>query len=72
VTLLLQRQSLVEHESAGSGKAEHVALLIAACHEFVLECLKPLHDSSIRSRGGPCPLARMIRQKKYPAIRNKL
>jgi hypothetical protein len=72
VILLLQLQSLVEHESAGSGKADHVALLIAGWHQFVLEGLKPLHHSSIRSRAGPCLLARMIRQKKYPAIRTKL
>jgi hypothetical protein len=43
VSLALQRQGLVEDETAGTGKAAHVAPLLPAGHERILESLQPLH-----------------------------
>jgi hypothetical protein len=40
--LFLQR-SFIEHEAARTGKAAHLARLLAVLHQFVLEGLKTLH-----------------------------
>jgi hypothetical protein len=43
MALLLQRQGLVEDESAGPGEAAHVALLLPTGHQREPESLQPLH-----------------------------
>jgi len=43
VALLLQRQRLVIDKSARTGKAAHIALLLAVWHQFVFVCLQTLH-----------------------------
>src|SRR3990170_2217783 len=60
-TFFLHGQRLVEHKPARSGKAAHVAMLLAIGNQFIFERLESLHSDSISSR--------MTRKKDYPVIR---